>query len=44
LEVQRRAEHCERYTEYLMKNGLYETEVDKLLAASKALKAKWGWS
>ncbi|POR37843.1 Uncharacterized protein TPAR_01976 [Tolypocladium paradoxum] len=44
LEVQRRAEQCERYSQYLKKNGLYETEVDKLLAASKALKAKWGWS
>ncbi|KAM5344703.1 hypothetical protein ACJ41O_010565 [Fusarium nematophilum] len=44
LEVQRRAEHCERYTQYLKDNGLHETEADKLLAASKALKAKWGWS
>ncbi|KAI1496264.1 phosphotransferase enzyme family protein [Biscogniauxia marginata] len=44
LEVQRRAEQCERYTQYLKMNGLYETELDKLLAASKALKAKWGWS
>ncbi|KAM4057680.1 phosphotransferase enzyme family protein [Hirsutella rhossiliensis] len=43
LEVQRRAEHCERYTQYLKKHGLYETEVDKLLAASKALKEKWDW-
>ncbi|KPM42445.1 hypothetical protein AK830_g4120 [Neonectria ditissima] len=44
VEVQRRAEQCERYTQYLKKNGLYETEEEKLLAASKALKAKWGWS
>ncbi|KEZ43681.1 hypothetical protein SAPIO_CDS4297 [Scedosporium apiospermum] len=43
-EAQRRAEHCERYTQYLKENGLYETESDKLLAASKALKEKWGWS
>ncbi|KAL2760493.1 hypothetical protein ACRALDRAFT_2024460 [Sodiomyces alcalophilus JCM 7366] len=44
LEAQRRAEHCERYTQYLKENGLYETEVDRLLAESKALKEKWGWS
>ncbi|RSL45910.1 hypothetical protein CEP53_010550 [Fusarium sp. AF-6] len=43
LEAQRRAEQCERYTQYLKDNGLYETETDKLLAESKALKAKWGW-
>ncbi|KAK2469515.1 hypothetical protein H9L39_18786 [Fusarium oxysporum f. sp. albedinis] len=43
LEAQRRAEQCERYTQYLRENGLYETEMDKLLAESKALKAKWGW-
>ncbi|EEU37168.1 uncharacterized protein NECHADRAFT_78356 [Fusarium vanettenii 77-13-4] len=43
LEAQRRAEQCERYTEYLRENGLYETETDRLLAESKALKAKWGW-
>jgi len=43
-EAQRRAEHCERYTQYLKENGLHETEADKLLAASKALKEKWGWS
>ncbi|KAJ3466657.1 hypothetical protein MRS44_004221 [Fusarium solani] len=43
LEAQRRAEECERYREYLRENGLYETETDKLLAESKALKAKWGW-
>lgn len=43
LEAQRRAEQCERYTEYLSENGLYETKADKLLAESKALKAKWGW-
>ncbi|KAL6361100.1 hypothetical protein LRP88_04562 [Fusarium phalaenopsidis] len=43
LEAQRRAEECERYSEYLRENGLYETETDKLLAESKALKAKWGW-
>ncbi|RSL49711.1 hypothetical protein CEP54_012291 [Fusarium duplospermum] len=43
LEAQRRAEQCERYTKYLEENGLYETETDKLLAESKALKAKWGW-
>lgn len=42
-EVQRRAEHCRRYTEYLKKSGLYETEVDRLLAASQQLKEKWGW-
>lgn len=44
VEAQRRAEHCERYTAYLRENGLYETRADKLLAVSKALKAKWGWS
>ncbi|UKZ78686.1 hypothetical protein TrVFT333_006432 [Trichoderma virens FT-333] len=44
LEVQHRAEQCERYTLYLKKHGLYETEVDKLLAESQALKEKWGWS
>ena len=46
LKVQRQAEQCERYTQYLKKkkNGLYETEVDKLLAVSKALKVKWDWS
>ncbi|RTE81738.1 hypothetical protein BHE90_003738 [Fusarium euwallaceae] len=43
LEAQRRAEQCESYTQYLKDNGLYETETDKLLAESKALKAKWGW-
>ncbi|RMJ07388.1 hypothetical protein CDV36_013005 [Fusarium kuroshium] len=43
LEAQNRAEQCERYTQYLKDNGLYETETDKLLAESKALKAKWGW-
>lgn len=44
LEVQRRAKHCERYTQHLKERGLYETELDKLLAASKALKEKWDWS
>lgn len=44
VEVQRRAEHCERYTQYLKEQGLYETELDKLLAVSKALKEKWNWS
>ncbi|ROT34542.1 kinase-like protein [Sodiomyces alkalinus F11] len=44
LEVQVRAEQCERYTEYLKRNRLYETDVDRLLAESRALKAKWGWS
>lgn len=43
-EAQRRAGQCERYTQYLKKHGLYETELDKLLAASAALKEKWGWS
>lgn len=43
-EVQHRAEQCERYTLYLKEHGLYETEADKLLAQSQALKAKWGWS
>ncbi|KFG77888.1 phosphotransferase enzyme family protein [Metarhizium anisopliae] len=43
-EVQRRTEQCERYTQYLKKHGLYETEEDRLLAQSKALKEKWGWS
>ncbi|KAI8722685.1 APH domain-containing protein [Fusarium sp. LHS14.1] len=43
LEAQRRVEQCERYTEYLRENGLYETETDRLLAESKAFKAKWGW-
>ncbi|RSL87737.1 hypothetical protein CDV31_016200 [Fusarium ambrosium] len=43
LEAQCRAEQCERYTQYLKDNGLYETETDKLLAESKALKVKWGW-
>jgi len=43
-EVQHRAEQCERYTLYLKEHGLYETEEDKLLAQSKALKEKWGWS
>lgn len=42
VEAQQRLEHCEHYAEYLKKNGLYETELDKLFAASKALKAKWG--
>lgn len=44
LEVRRRAEQCERYTEYLKRHGLYETEEEKLLAKSKALKEKYGWS
>lgn len=43
-EVRRRTEQCERYTQYLKKHGLYETEEDRLLAQSKALKEKWGWS
>lgn len=41
-EAQRRAAHCQRYAEYLKENGLYETELDRLLAASAALKAKLG--
>lgn len=44
LEVQRRAKHCERYTQYLKEQGLYETQLSKLLAESKALKEKWNWS
>ncbi|KAJ4854610.1 phosphotransferase enzyme family domain-containing protein [Trichoderma breve] len=43
-EVQHRAKQCERYTLYLKEHGLYETEEDRLLAQSKALKDKWGWS
>lgn len=43
-EVQHRAEQCERYTQFLRTNGLYETELDKLLAKAKELEAKWGWT
>ncbi|RKK11075.1 hypothetical protein BFJ66_g16731 [Fusarium oxysporum f. sp. cepae] len=43
LDAERRAERCERYTQYLKENGLYETELDKILAESKALKEKYGW-
>lgn len=43
LEAQHRAEQYERYTKYLKENGFFETETDKLLAESKALKAKWDW-
>ncbi|KAF5017837.1 hypothetical protein F66182_10208 [Fusarium sp. NRRL 66182] len=41
--AQRQTEYCERYTQYLERNGLYETEADELLAKSKALKEKLGW-
>ncbi|KAL9561603.1 hypothetical protein ACKAV7_014159 [Fusarium commune] len=41
--AQRQAQRCERYTQHLKEKGLYETEIDKLLAESKALKAKHGW-
>lgn len=44
LEVQRRAKHYERYTQYLKENGLYETNMDRLLAESQAFKKKWNWS
>ena len=43
-EADRRAEQCERYTQYLKSHDLYETDLDKLLAESKALKEKYGWS
>lgn len=43
LHAQRQAQRCERYTQHLKENGLYETEIDKILAESKALKAKHGW-
>ena len=43
LDAQRQAKRCERYTQYLKDNGLYETELDKILAESKAIKAKYGW-
>ncbi|KAF5988315.1 phosphotransferase enzyme family protein [Fusarium bulbicola] len=43
LHAQRQAQRCERYTQYLKENGLYETEIDKILAESKALKAKYDW-
>jgi hypothetical protein len=43
-EAQRRVVHCDRYGEYLKENGLYETEMDRLLAQSKAFKEKWGWA
>ncbi|KAG5764435.1 hypothetical protein H9Q72_007480 [Fusarium xylarioides] len=43
LDAQRQAQMCERYTQYLKENGLYETEIDKILSESKALKAKHGW-
>lgn len=42
LEVQRRAEHCERYTQYLEENGLYETEMARVLAEAKAFREKLG--
>ncbi|KJZ76623.1 hypothetical protein HIM_03959 [Hirsutella minnesotensis 3608] len=44
LEAQRRVKHSERYASYLKEQGRYETDIDALLAASKALKEKWGWS
>lgn len=43
-EVQHRVEQCERYTQFLKMNGLYETKLDKLLAKAKELDAKWGWT
>lgn len=43
-EVQHQTEQCERYTQYLKKHDLYETEEDRLLAQLNALKEKWGWS
>ncbi|KAL7919360.1 hypothetical protein ACQKWADRAFT_315706 [Trichoderma austrokoningii] len=42
-EAQYRAEQCARYTLHLKEHGLYETEEDRLLAQSTALKEKWGW-
>ncbi|KAH8821747.1 phosphotransferase enzyme family protein [Xylogone sp. PMI_703] len=43
-EVQHRAEQCERYTQFLKTNGLYETDLDRLLAKGKELEAKWDWT
>ncbi|CRK18997.1 hypothetical protein BN1723_011735, partial [Verticillium longisporum] len=39
-EAQRRAEQCEHYTNSLKMKGLYETDIDRLLAESRALTAK----
>lgn len=44
LEVQRRARHSERYTQYLKDHNLFGSRLDRLLAESKALKEKWNWS
>ncbi|KAK3298762.1 kinase-like domain-containing protein [Chaetomium fimeti] len=41
LEAHRRADQCERYTQHLKDNGLYETDLDRLLARSEAFKATW---
>ena len=41
LEARRRTEQCKKYTQYLKDNGLHETDLDRLLARSEALKATW---
>lgn len=43
-EAQRQVVQCKRYAEYLEENGLYETELSRLLAQSKAFKEKMGWA
>lgn len=44
LKAQHRMEHCERYTQYLNENGLYDIATHRLFAELKALREKWGWS
>ncbi|UNI19823.1 hypothetical protein JDV02_005973 [Purpureocillium takamizusanense] len=44
LEVQRRARHSERYTQYLKDHNLYGSRLERLQAHGEALKKKYNWS